>query len=189
MFTVADSGFINEEPTATRLLEKDDTPIEIVMLPKLDNNGRLFNDALRDSEQGVFVMTCLDGSIKILSLTSLNTLTETKVADQKFISTVYCKNLERLCGCTENGSLHFYSFFDLEVDSSDESVDEENVSNDIEVNIASCSKKQKTANDCYVQFDNATPSTSTSFMKNNVDDKRNSVPEVIFYKILSFNSC
>lgn len=180
LFSIEDNGFINETPVTSRVLDENDTPVEIVMLPKLDNSGHMFSGSPTESELGVFVITCTDGSIKILSLTSLKTLTQTKVEDQKFISTVYCKNLERLCGCTENGSLHFYSFFDLEVDSSDESVDEETVSNDIEVNndAASSSKKQKTANDCYVQFDNATPSTSTSFIKSNLDDKRNTVPEV-----------
>lgn len=160
LFAIEDNGFINETPVTSRVLDENETPVEIGMLPKLDNSGRMFSGSPTDSEKGVFVITCMDGSIKILSLTSLKTLTQTKVEDQRFVSTVYCKNLERLCGCTANGSLHFYSFFDLEVDSSDESVDEETVSNDIETenNTASSSKKQKIVNIFlyYIHFSNLT---------------------------------
>lgn len=91
------------------------------MLPKFDTNGRIFNSP---TESNAFVTTCVDGSVRVLSFTTLKTLSEARVENEKFISSVYCKNLERLCSCTSSGSLHFYSFYDLDNDSSDEIEDE-----------------------------------------------------------------
>jgi baculoviral IAP repeat-containing protein 6 (apollon) len=123
LYAVDDNGLIKDTPVCQRLLGPKDTPVEICMLPKFDTNGKMFtNGSLNGS--GAFVMTCVDGSIKILSIASLKTLSEAKVEGQNFISSVYCKNLERLCGCTDKGMLHFYSFYDLDVESSDE-IDED----------------------------------------------------------------
>lgn len=163
LYGIDDNGLIKEVPLCTRLLGPKDTPIEICMLPKFDTNGRLFSGS--PTESGAFVMTCVDGSIKVLSITTLKTLSEAKVEGQKFISTVYCKNLERLCGCTDKGMLHFYSFYDLDIDSSDE-VDDESVMimNDTD-------NKQ-------LNYDNAMPSTSTAPTAIPADDKR-SIPELV----------
>jgi baculoviral IAP repeat-containing protein 6 len=169
LFSIEDNGLINEVPISVRILEDKDTPVEICMLPKFDTSGRLFSGSPTDSEKGVFVITCVDGSIKILSLTTLKTLSEARVDGQKFISSVYCKNLERLCGCTDKGSLHFYSFYDLDVDSSDE-YDEE----------ADATVDKVKVKDEFTQFDNATPSTSSNFMKKEDEKRLNS--ELIAYK-------
>jgi len=159
LYGIDDNGLIKETHLCQRLLGPKDTPIEICMLPKFDTNGRLFSGS--PSESGAFVMTCVDGSIKVLSITTLKTLSEAKVEGQKFISSVYCKNLERLCGCTDKGSLHFYSFYDLDIDSSDEFDDD--AMND------STENKQ-------INYDAATPSTSSALPK--TDDKRQH-PELI----------
>lgn len=157
LYGIDDNGLIKDLPLCQRLLGPKDTPIEISMLPKFDTNGRLFSGS--PTESGAFVMTCVDGSIKVISITSLKTLSEAKVDGQKFISTVYCKNLERLCGCTDKGLLHFYSFYDLDIDSSDE-VDEESVT--ISSNSSGESK--------HFKYDSSVPSTSTA--ANIADDKR-----------------
>ena len=170
LYGIDDNGFIKENPLSQRLLEPKDTPIEICMLPKFDTSGRLFSGS--PTESGAFVMTCVDGSIKVLSLTSLKTLSEAKVEGQKFTSSVYCKNLERLCGCTDKGSLHFYSFYDLDIDSSDEFDDEPT---------GPIANESADKNDGFAQFDNATPSTSTSFTSPISDDKRHN-PELIAYR-------
>lgn len=169
LYGIDDNGMIKETPLMQRLLGPKDTPIEICMLPKFDTNGRLFSGS--PTESGAFVMTCVDGSIKVLSITTLKTLSEAKVEGQKFISTVYCKNLERLCGCTDKGLLHFYSFYDLDIDSSDE-VDDE---------AAMITNENTNAESKQVNYDNAVPSTSTAPPKPQVDDKRQS-PELVAHR-------
>ena len=173
LYGIDDNGLIKETPLCQRLLGPKDTPIEICMLPKFDTNGRLFSGS--PTESGAFVMTCVDGSIKVLSITNLKTLSEAKVDGQKFISTVYCKNLERLCGCTDKGMLHFYSFYDLDVDSSDEIDDEATVPNEL----MSISNKQ-------LNYDNAIPSTSSA-PPLQVDDKRTNPELVAHRKELTLN--
>lgn len=187
LYAIGESGFINESPVNVRILEEKDTPIELCMLPKLDTSGRLFTGTPAETENGLFVITCADGSLKILSLTTLKTLSEARVEGQKFVSSVYCKNLERLCGITENGTLHFYSFYDLDVDSSDE-YEEETYVNEMtasdDVMCVDGSGQQKastsTANDEYTQFDNATPSTSTNYLEKETEKRH--VPEIVAYR-------
>lgn len=125
LYAVDDNGLIRETPVCQRLLGPKDTPSEICMLPKFDTNGKPSSSGSL-SGSGAFVMTCVDGSIKVLSIATLKTVSEAKVEGQNFVSSVYCKNLERLCGCTDTGMLHFYSFYDLDIDSSDELDDESN---------------------------------------------------------------
>lgn len=168
LYGIDDNGMIKDNPLCQRLLGPKDTPLEICMLPKFDTNGRLFSGS--PTESGAFVMTCVDGSIKVLSITTLRTLSEAKVEGQKFISTVYCKNLERLCGCTDKGLLHFYSFYDLDIDSSDEIDDEV-------VMIAS----ESSADSKQINYENAVPSTSTAPPKQQVDEKREN-PELVAHR-------
>lgn len=170
LYGIDDNGMIKDVPLCQRLLGPKDTPIEICMLPKFDTNGRLFSGS--PTESGAFVMTCVDGSIKVLSITSLKTLSEAKVEGQKFISTVYCKNLERLCGCTDKGLLHFYSFYDLDIDSSDE-VDDEAV--------MITSESSSMCVDKPINYDNAIPSTSTAPPKPSMDEKRPN-PELVAHR-------
>lgn len=176
LYGIDDNGLIKDLPLCQRLLGPEDTPIEICMLPKFDTNGRLFSGS--PTESGAFVMTCVDGSIKVLSITSLKTLSEAKVDGQKFISTVYCKNLERLCGCTDKGLLHFYSFYDLDIDSSDE-VDDESAMITNDSLAANMENKQ-------VNYDNAMPSTSTA-QQSAMDEKRPNLELVANRKDLSLS--
>lgn len=122
VYEIDDKGLIKETVICRRKFINDDIPIEFCILPKFDTNERFFSGSPTDSN--AFVITCMDGSIKVLSITSLKTLSEAKVQGEKFISSVYCKNLERLCASTLSGTLHFFSFYDLDNDSSDELEDE-----------------------------------------------------------------
>lgn len=173
LYGIDDNGMIKDTPLCQRLLGPKDTPIEISMLPKFDTNGRLFSGS--PTESGAFVMTCVDGSIKVLSITSLKTLSEAKVEGQKFISTVYCKNLERLCGCTDKGLLHFYSFYDLDIDSSDE------VADDDEAAIITNETSSQGIHNKQTSYDNAVPSTSTAPPKQLIDEKRQN-PELVAHR-------
>lgn len=146
VYEIDDKGLLKEDVVCERIFAGGDAPIEFSILPKFDTNGRIFSGS--PSETNSIVVTCMDGSIKVLSITSLMTLSEARVPGEKFISSVYCKNLERLCACTENATLHFYSFYDLDNDSSDELEDEmvlnqnDNKSN----NAVSCSSSTTATN-------------------------------------------
>lgn len=118
IYEIDDKGLLIETPICKRTLTDEEIPVEFCMLPKFDVNGRILSGS--PSETNAFVITCVDGCVKVLSITTLKTISEARVENEKFISSVYCKNLERLCACTSNGSLHFYSFYDLDIDSSDE---------------------------------------------------------------------
>lgn len=121
LYGIKDDGLLNEIPICSRLLDESDTPLEFCMLPTYDNNGRNLSE---NNHSGVFVMVCSDGSLKMITITTLKTVSEAKIENEKFVSAIYCKSLERLCGCTETGSLHFYSFYDLDADSGDDREDD-----------------------------------------------------------------
>ncbi|XP_055678934.1 baculoviral IAP repeat-containing protein 6 isoform X2 [Lutzomyia longipalpis] len=117
LFKIQEDGFLNETPHCVRHLFEDATPLEICMLPGYEMERKASSQETKD---GVFVMTCMDGTLKLLALSTLRTISEASIDGVKFISATYCKSLERMCGCTEKGSLHFYSFYDMEADSGDE---------------------------------------------------------------------
>lgn len=159
VYEIDDKGLINEQIVAKQIFMNDQIPIEFCILPKFDTNERFFSGCPTDSN--AFVITCLDGSIKVLSIKTLKTLSEAKVHGEKFISCVYCKNLERLCASTLNGTLHFYSFYDLDNDSADEI--EEEIINSVESNES--------------KFNRVLPSTSKVFSK--IEHEKNSKIEII----------
>lgn len=159
VYEIDDKGLINEQIVAKKTFINDHVPIEFCILPKFDTNERFFSGCPTDSN--AFVITCLDGSIKVLSIKTLKTLSEAKVHGEKFISCVYCKNLERLCASTVNGTLHFYSFYDLDNDSGDEI--EEEIMNSTEINDDKCNR--------------VLPSTSKTFSK--IESGKNSKIEII----------
>lgn len=166
VYEIDDKGIVKEFKLCEKKFSGGNVPIEFCILPKLDNNNN--NQSLMGTESNAFVVTCFDGSIKVLSITSLNIMFEASIKGEKFISTVYCKNLERLCACTENGTLHFYSFYDLDSDSSDEIEDEASYTTDIN------DGKQ-------VNYDHVMPSTSAAIPRESNDD-HNQKCELIAYK-------
>ncbi|CAG9807884.1 unnamed protein product [Chironomus riparius] len=159
VYEIDDKGLIMEQIVSKRIFANDQVPVEFCILPKFDTNERFFSGCPTDSN--AFVITCSDGSIKVLSIETLNTLSEAKVQGENFISCVYCKNLERLCASTANGTLHFYSFYDLDNDSSDEIEDE--IINSVE----SIENKYK----------RVLPSTSKAFSR--IECEKNSKTEII----------
>lgn len=167
VYNIDENGVIEENSLCDKVYDgiTDSCPKEIIMLPNCDNNGRRFGGL--DSEHGIMAMTCNNGSLNIVSLTTLHTISEVVVEKHKFVSLTYCKNLERLCGCTENGSLHFYSFFDLDAESSDGREDDNQYINmSDELREREGINKMNTENDnmdkSKQSYDESKPSTSTS---------------------------
>ncbi|XP_058461839.1 baculoviral IAP repeat-containing protein 6 isoform X2 [Malaya genurostris] len=122
LYHLNEEGLVKADDPLVKLLTMEETPVEIVMLPRCDSTGRSFGGP--DTENGIFVMTCTDGKLRLVSLKTLNIISEASIKDDRFVSATYCKSLERLCGCTAKGCLHFYSFYDLDADSSDERDDD-----------------------------------------------------------------
>lgn len=135
VYEVNDDGTLVEEPICSRVLFEDHAPLDICMLPNYNGSGGN-NIATDDADAepcsetsdnggsgGVFAIVCRDGSLQLISVTTLRTVCETNVKG-KFVSVTYCKNLERLCACTSDGLLHFYSFFDIDQDSTDDQDDD-----------------------------------------------------------------
>ncbi|XP_065072528.1 baculoviral IAP repeat-containing protein 6 isoform X2 [Ochlerotatus camptorhynchus] len=122
LYYLNEEGLVKTDDPLVKWLTDEETPTEIVMLPKCDSSGRSFGGP--ETENGIFVMTCEDGKLRIVSLKTLTIVSEASVKDDRFVSATYCKSLERLCGCTSKGCLHFYSFYDLDADSSDERDDD-----------------------------------------------------------------
>ncbi|XP_053681780.1 baculoviral IAP repeat-containing protein 6 isoform X2 [Sabethes cyaneus] len=122
LYFLNEEGLIRSEEPIERILSDGEAPIEIIMLPRCDSSGRCFGGP--ETEYGIFVMTCVDGKLRVFSLKTLGIISEASVKDDRFVSATYCKSLERLCGCTAKGCLHFYSFYDLDADSSDERDDD-----------------------------------------------------------------
>ncbi|GAB0094178.1 Baculoviral IAP repeat-containing protein 6 [Sergentomyia squamirostris] len=165
LFKIQEDGLLNETPHCVRHLFEDATPLEICMLPGYETDRKTNSQETKD---GVFVMTCMDGTLRLLALSTLRTISEASIDGVKFISATYCKSLERMCGCTEKGSLHFYSFYDMEADSGDEH-DEHNTTfivsdsslSDVSVvsDISGVTHAKKTTS----SDSNTLPSTSTGY--------------------------
>lgn len=119
VYQINENGYINEQPVCSRVLFEDHCPLQICMLPKIANldESQASSNVNDDIGNGVFAMVCADGSLQLIALLSLRTISETSSAKGKFISVTYCKNLERLCVCTTDGMLHFYSFYDVDIES------------------------------------------------------------------------
>lgn len=121
LFRVDESGLLEKQPHCVQLLFEDWAPLSICMLPGYENDRKTADGF--ETKDGVFAMTCMDGSLKLVSLTTLRKISEASIEGEKFIAATYCKSLDRICGCTENGSLHFYSFYESDMESGDEHED------------------------------------------------------------------
>ncbi|XP_069689782.1 baculoviral IAP repeat-containing protein 6 isoform X2 [Periplaneta americana] len=90
-------------------------PLEVTLLPLLEreDNGDASNNQpnpVKGCPQGMAVLVCRDGFVRIIDLATLKTVSQA-VPEKKgtrFVSATYCNSLERLCACTDKGSLHFF---------------------------------------------------------------------------------
>lgn len=106
---------INDSPLCVKEIPYGETPLEVCMLPKLDKNPQGI---------GLAATVSRDGALRLLDLTILEPIAQAEV-DSNFVSLAFCTSSERLCACTEKGSLYFYAVRDSEGDSAEELEEEE----------------------------------------------------------------
>ncbi|XP_025829165.1 baculoviral IAP repeat-containing protein 6 [Agrilus planipennis] len=111
-----------EQPIMARELSSNENPIEVRLLPQLD---RIAKDFSETEVSGTVIAVCSDGSIQLIDLSTLKTVSVAKMDGEKFMSAVYCTSLERLCASTKKGSLHFYALKDNDSDSIEDHDDED----------------------------------------------------------------
>ncbi|XP_072390491.1 dual E2 ubiquitin-conjugating enzyme/E3 ubiquitin-protein ligase BIRC6 [Diabrotica undecimpunctata] len=109
---------LKEDVVLFKQLASDERPVEINLLPIIDKFGS-FSERLTEAE-GTAVMVCVDGVLRIVSLSDLNVICYAKIEGDGFISAAYCNSLDRLCASTKKGSLHFYVLSNAENESSDD---------------------------------------------------------------------
>ncbi|XP_023289754.1 baculoviral IAP repeat-containing protein 6 isoform X3 [Orussus abietinus] len=146
------------QPIVRRELPEDQMPVEHVLLPLHEKNKVSYASTAStvaaptgttDVQKpcGQVALVCKDGVVRLLDLSTLKTVREARLDGRKFISAAYCTSLERLCVCTNDGVLHFFTTME-----EDESVEEKEDADDINmISEASRSGNESTA-----------PSTSTS---------------------------
>lgn len=108
---------LNEEPILTRELYGKRKPLEVNLLPQFDKNnvnllGQKYdldtssNVVVSSSSsstssssicsgvipEGMLLMVCEDGAVRILELNTLNTVSLARLDDEKFVSAVYCNS-------------------------------------------------------------------------------------------------
>ncbi|XP_017867101.1 PREDICTED: baculoviral IAP repeat-containing protein 6 isoform X7 [Drosophila arizonae] len=71
-------------------------------------------------ETGSICVVCADGCIEIYSLADFQVTSVIEEEGEHFEAVVYCRNLDRLCCCSRQGGMLFYSLNDGENDSGDE---------------------------------------------------------------------
>lgn len=107
---------IDELPECVQEIYWEETPLEVCLLPNLEGNV---------PGMGLAATIGRDGALRLLELTTLESIAEAKVDSSKFISVAFCSSLEKLCACTEKGAMYFYAVRDSEGDSTEEFDEEE----------------------------------------------------------------
>ncbi|KAG8233773.1 hypothetical protein J437_LFUL003844 [Ladona fulva] len=81
-------------------------PVEVNMLPpESEDRENLVSGVPR----GFVSLICEDGILRVIDLAEMKVVSIAKPEKGKvFVSATYCNSLERLCACTNKGSLHFF---------------------------------------------------------------------------------
>lgn len=128
VFEIKDIG-LEAIPTVSRWFLDDNAPVQICMLPNYID--KITNDVVDANSENVFAMICQSGKLLLISLLTLITISDVSEYE-KFVTVTYCKNLERICASTSSGMLHFYSFFDMDLDSADDHEDDKVANLDVQ---------------------------------------------------------
>ncbi|KAL5282756.1 BIRC6 family protein [Megaselia abdita] len=146
---IVEPGFYNYELITSESFTPSLYPKEICLFSNAASSSS--NAAVVDLKR--FCCLLSNGKIEIFSVKTLSSLFAVDpFADDPFKTMTYCGNSERLCCCTENGFLVFYSLNDDDSDSSDEHVEE-----DFDIDEGSC---EATTNFGQSETDGASTQTS-----------------------------
>lgn len=128
LFDCNDGTIPNEHKKAITF-SRAKCPKDICILP----NFQLTTDVISEKSLaecnngesvGAFTVVCADGGIELFSLNDFQLISSIKEEQHHFIAVTYCRSLERLCCCTKEGALIFYSLNDSD-ESGDEMIDME----------------------------------------------------------------
>lgn len=129
LFDCIDGSIPNEHKKAITF-SRAKCPKDICILPNFQylSDGRDKSSAVAENYNhdniGAFSVVCTDGSIELFTLNNFQRISSIKEEQHFFISVTYCRSLERLCCCTKEGVLIFYSLNDTD-ESGDEMIDME----------------------------------------------------------------
>ncbi|XP_071454170.1 dual E2 ubiquitin-conjugating enzyme/E3 ubiquitin-protein ligase BIRC6 [Hetaerina americana] len=81
-------------------------PVEVGVLPP---EGDDMENSACTGPTGLASLICTDGVLRVIDMSTLRIVSMAKPGKGKvFVSATYCNSLERLCACTNKGSLHFF---------------------------------------------------------------------------------
>ncbi|XP_015038690.2 baculoviral IAP repeat-containing protein 6 isoform X3 [Drosophila pseudoobscura] len=104
---------ISHDYTLAMTFSRAKCPKQLCVLPN-------FNSAPEHKDMGAICVVCADGSVEIYSLADFQATTVIEQEGEHFESVVYCRNMDRLCCCSRQGGLLFYSLNEGDNDSGDE---------------------------------------------------------------------
>ncbi|KAM7359256.1 BIR repeat containing ubiquitin-conjugating enzyme isoform 2-T2 [Cochliomyia hominivorax] len=119
-------GIIPNEYKKAITFSRAKCPKDICILPNIELMSHVMETDIAEcntSENiGAFSVVCADGGIELFSLKDFQLISSIKEEEHHFIAVTYCRSLERLCCCTQEGTLIFYSLNDTD-ESGDEMID------------------------------------------------------------------
>lgn len=80
---------LNEEPLLIRELSLSERPIEINLLAQLE---RTTDSSPKLGVDGLVILVCIDGAVRIIELSTLKTVSIAKLEHENFISAAYCNS-------------------------------------------------------------------------------------------------
>ncbi|XP_070142867.1 dual E2 ubiquitin-conjugating enzyme/E3 ubiquitin-protein ligase BIRC6 isoform X3 [Drosophila kikkawai] len=108
-----DDTQISNDYTLAMTFSRAKCPKQLCILPH-------FNSSAEQKDAGSICVVCADGSVEIYSLADFQGTMVIEEEGEHFESVVYCRNLDRLCCCSRQGGLVFFSLSEGENDSGDE---------------------------------------------------------------------
>ncbi|XP_046401534.1 baculoviral IAP repeat-containing protein 6 [Ischnura elegans] len=89
-----------------RLFGEGLSPVEVSVLPP---EGDDLENSMCTGPTGLASLICTDGILRVIDMSTLRVCSMAIPEKGKvFVSATYCNSLERLCACTNKGSLHFF---------------------------------------------------------------------------------
>ncbi|TDG43863.1 hypothetical protein AWZ03_009727 [Drosophila navojoa] len=106
---------ISNDYTLAMTFSRAKCPKQLCILPPFVSTA-----SAEIKETGSICVVCADGCIEIYSLANFQVTSVIEEEGEHFVAVVYCRNLDRLCCCSRQGGMLFYSLNDGENDSGDE---------------------------------------------------------------------